>query len=69
VPRRDPRHLRRNAVVALGNVADPDDEEVLGRLRGLAAGTDAMLAEHARWALEELAERRADAPGGEGAGA
>jgi epoxyqueuosine reductase len=69
VPRRDPRYLRRNAVVALGNVADPDDEEVLGRLRGLAAGTDAMLAEHARWALEELAERRADAPGGEGAGA
>ncbi|MBK5224663.1 MAG: tRNA epoxyqueuosine(34) reductase QueG, partial [Acidimicrobiia bacterium] len=29
IPRRDPQHLRRNALVALGNVADPHDRRVV----------------------------------------
>jgi len=59
VPRRDARYLRRNALVVLGNVADPSDEQVVRRLTKVAAGGDEMLAEHARWALERLAAREA----------
>jgi epoxyqueuosine reductase len=58
VPRRDPRYLRRNALVALGNVADPDDPNVQGAITGFADGPDDLLAEHARWALDELDDRR-----------
>lgn len=57
VPKRDPRYLRRNALVALGNVATPGDPEVVRRLTALAAGDDDLLAEHARWALDRLAIR------------
>ncbi len=57
VPKRDPRYLRRNALVALGNVAVPGDPEVVRRLTDLADGSDEMLAEHARWALDRLAAR------------
>jgi epoxyqueuosine reductase len=59
VPRRDARYLRRNALVALGNVADPGDQQVVRRLTRVAAGGDEMLAEHANWALERLAAREA----------
>lgn len=55
---RDPRHLRRNALVALGNTAHPDDGRVRRHLQRFAAGEDGMLAEHARWALARLDERR-----------
>jgi epoxyqueuosine reductase len=51
VPRNDPRWLRRNALVALGNNSAPDHRDVLTRF---AEGDDAMLAEHARWALERV---------------
>lgn len=54
---RDPRHLRRNALVALGNVAPPDDATVRATLHELAAGDDDLLAEHAAWALRRLDER------------
>lgn len=57
VPRRDARYLRRNALVAIGNVADPGDPEVVGRLTTIAGGADDLLAEHARWALDRLATR------------
>lgn len=60
IPRRDPRYLRRNALVALGNVADPDDPVVVTEIDRLATGTDPLLAEHAHWALGRLAERRAE---------
>ena len=47
VPRNDPRYLRRNALVALGNSGgDPE----LGRGR-YAEGDDPLLREHAEWAL------------------
>jgi len=51
VPRNDPRWLRRNALVALGNNGAAEHREVLTRF---AEGDDAMLAEHARWALERV---------------
>ncbi len=56
VPRNDPRWLRRNALVALGNTG-PADPETLSVLGGYADGADELLAEHARWALGRL-ERR-----------
>jgi epoxyqueuosine reductase len=70
VPRRDPRYLRRNALVALGNVGDPADPQVVRRLTVLAAGDDDLLAEHAHWALDRLATRTplptSTSEGGEG---
>jgi epoxyqueuosine reductase len=49
VPRNDPRYLRRNALVALGNAGgDPSLAEPF------AEGDDPLLREHAEWALERL---------------
>jgi epoxyqueuosine reductase len=50
VPRRDPRYLRRNALVVLGNVGAPGDPAVVETLRRYCADPDPMLREHARWA-------------------
>jgi epoxyqueuosine reductase len=54
VPRNDPRWLRRNAVVALGNTGVEEHRSTLERI---AAGDDDLLAEHARWALGRIEER------------
>jgi epoxyqueuosine reductase len=56
VPRHDARWLRRNALVALGNVgtADVPTRAVLERYAG---ADDELLAEHAAWALRRLEER------------
>ena len=51
VPRNDPRWLRRNALVALGNTGDASHEPLLERF---AADDDELLAEHAAWALAEV---------------
>jgi epoxyqueuosine reductase len=51
---RDPRWLRRNALVALGNVADPSDPAVRACLRAHLGGVDAMLRAHAVWAARRL---------------
>jgi epoxyqueuosine reductase len=51
IPRNDPRYLRRNALVALGNVGVPQDADRLGPYR---SGADKLLAEHAEWAVEQL---------------
>jgi epoxyqueuosine reductase len=59
VPRRDPRYLRRNALVALGNVGDPADRSVRRVVERYAAGDDPMLGEHARWAIDRLRRRSA----------
>jgi epoxyqueuosine reductase len=49
VPRNDPRYLRRNALVALGNSGgDPS------LARRYAEGDDPLLREHAMWALGRL---------------
>jgi epoxyqueuosine reductase len=50
-PRNDARYLRRNALVALGNSGEPELAPLAERY---ADGDDAMLADHARWALERL---------------
>lgn len=56
VPRRDPRYLRRNALVALANsvarhrTADPTDPAVTDRLESYLDGPDDLLAGHAAWA-------------------
>jgi epoxyqueuosine reductase len=49
VPRNDPRYLRRNALVALGNTGgDPT------QARRYAESDDELLREHAEWALARL---------------
>jgi epoxyqueuosine reductase len=54
VPRNEPRYLRRNAAVALGNVGGLEHVDALARA---ANGEDALVAEHARWALERIEAR------------
>jgi len=54
VPRRDPRYLRRNALIAMGNSADPSDPSARESIERWSRSDDAMLAEHARWALDRL---------------
>ncbi|WCO65276.1 tRNA epoxyqueuosine(34) reductase QueG [Iamia majanohamensis] len=51
---RDPRHLRRNALVGLGNVADPDDPAVVAALVRVLGGGDDLLVAHAAWAARRL---------------
>lgn len=63
IAQRDPRFVRRNALVALGNVADPDDEGARAAIERYASGDDDLLAEHAAWALARIeARHRAAAP-------
>ena len=51
---RDPRWLRRNALVVLGNVGDGADARTATTLARYRHGDDELLAEHARWASERL---------------
>ena len=54
-PRKDPRYLRRNALVAVGNSASP---ELRPAAEAYVAGGDSLLREHAEWALARLDEAR-----------
>ena len=54
IPERDPRYVRRNALVALGNVGRRDDADVVRVLERYRVGDEALLAEHADWALAQL---------------
>ncbi len=54
VPRNDPRWLRRNALVAAGNVGTPD---LVPAVAKHAHGDDPLLAETAEWALARIAGR------------
>jgi epoxyqueuosine reductase len=54
VPRNDPRWLRRNALLALGNVGASEDAV---HAASYAAADDEMLAEAASWALGRLRKR------------
>ena len=63
IPDRQPRYLRRNALVALGNVGDghhPGTERALSRW---LHADDPMLVEHARWAARRLGRDDLAAPG------
>ncbi len=53
--------LRRNAAVVLGNVGTPAD---LPALRQAAAGTHALVAEHAEWAVRRILDRAKTPPAG-----
>ncbi len=63
---RDPRYLRRNALVVLGNVGTPDDPVVERLLGRYLDHDDALLRSHAAWAARRLGRddllesRRAD---------
>jgi epoxyqueuosine reductase len=54
VPRNDPRYLRRNALVALGNSGGPEHRALLA---DYAEDDDELLRDHASWALRRLEER------------
>ena len=54
IPRRQPRYLRRNALVVLGNVGDGADPEVEAALRKALADPDPLLRSHAAWAAHRL---------------
>ena len=51
---RDPRWLRRNALVVLGNTADASDGRTQATLARYRHHHDELLAEHARWASARL---------------
>ena len=59
IPRRDPRYLRRNALVVLGNTGQAGDRDVDRVLDAYATGSDDLLAEHARWAQQRIEARAA----------
>ena len=59
IPRRDPRYLRRNALVALGNVGDRRDHEVAAVIERYETGDDPMLRRHAEWAAAQLGLEKA----------
>ena len=50
-PRKDPRYLRRNALVAAGNLRA---EELRPALEAYAENGDSLLREHAEWALARM---------------
>ena len=62
IAERDPRWLRRNAIIVLGNTADPNDYETLDVLQSVIDGKDFVLAEHAQWAVDEIARRALQVP-------
>jgi epoxyqueuosine reductase len=55
VPKNDARYLRRNALVALGNVGGPEHRAVVERFGG---DEDELVREHAEWALQRIDARR-----------
>jgi len=54
VPRNDPRYLRRNALVALGNTGTPEDASLADPFLG---NDDELLREQAEWAVARIEER------------
>ncbi len=54
IARRDPVYLRRNALIALGNVAPPDDPAVVAVLAAHLAHNEPLVRVHALWAVRRL---------------
>jgi epoxyqueuosine reductase len=55
IPRREPRYLRRNALVALANVAAvPATPEVTAAVRSALGATDPLVVAHGVWAAKRL---------------
>lgn len=53
---RDPRHLRRNALIVLGNAADAGRPEVVVALRTALESVDPLIRAHAVWAAARLGQ-------------
>lgn len=51
---RDPRWIRRNALVVLGNTGDANDREVRATIGDYVTHDDPILREHAQWAANRL---------------
>jgi epoxyqueuosine reductase len=62
LPERDPSTLRRNALIALGNVADPSDPEVIAVVDGARSHADPGVSNAADWAISRLNHRLAHEP-------
>jgi epoxyqueuosine reductase len=54
---REPRYLRRNALVVLGNTASPDDAAASTTIERYRHDPDPMLRSHADWAAARVAAR------------
>jgi epoxyqueuosine reductase len=54
VPKNDPRYLKRNALVALGNTGDLEDR---AEIEPFVEDADPQLRDHAAWSLERLDDR------------
>ena len=54
IPRRQPRYLRRNALVVLGNVGDPSDPRVRAAVDRALADGDPIVRAHAVWCARRL---------------
>jgi epoxyqueuosine reductase len=65
VPRNDARYLRRNALVALGNVGGPEHRR---DVEAFLEDEDELVREHAEWALTQMnaRERRPPVPAPDG---
>lgn len=64
IPNREPRYLRRNALVVLGNVGDPRDRRHVEAVDRFLVHADPLLRAHAVWAaarlgLDDLVDRSA----------
>jgi epoxyqueuosine reductase len=59
---REFRWLRRNALVVIGNVANPADSRVRSIVERYRFDSDPILAEHADWARQRLDERLVSVP-------
>jgi len=54
IPRREPRYLRRNALIVLGNVADGSEPKVQEIIDRYVGSDDEIEREHAEWAAAKL---------------
>ena len=54
IPRRQPRYLRRNALVVLANVGEPSDPRVRAAVDGALSDPDPLIRAHAVWCARRL---------------
>jgi epoxyqueuosine reductase len=54
IPNREPRYLRRNALLVLGNTGDPEAPDVVATVETYLADPDPLLRAHAVWTAKRL---------------
>jgi epoxyqueuosine reductase len=57
IPGREPRYVRRNALIVLGNTANPADPAIIEALAGALRDADPLIRAHAVWAAARLGRR------------